>query len=212
MKYTHIIWDFNGTLFDDVEAGIEAVNDMLSRRGYKTLSGKEEYREVFKFPIIDYYRDLGFEFDKEPYDVLAPEWVELYNRSSERSTLQPWALEALEYFAERGIPQILLSATELQMLKGQIKGLGIEKYFREVSGLETIHAYSKKDLAIIWKKSHPDAVPVIIGDTEHDAEVARAIGCDCVLLRNGHQSEARLSRCGFPVCDDIRAAVSYIEK
>ncbi|MBO5415838.1 MAG: HAD family hydrolase [Clostridia bacterium] len=212
MIYTHIIWDFNGTLFDDVAAGIEAVNDMLARRGYKTLSGKEEYREVFRFPIIDYYRALGFDFEREPYEVLAPEWVELYNRASESSTLSAGALEALDIFREWGIPQVLLSATERQMLVGQIRGLGIEEYFCEVLGLGNIHAYSKKDLAVLWKQRNPQSVPIIIGDTEHDAEVARAIGCDCVLVRGGHQSEKTLLRCGFTVCDDLRAAVRYIEK
>ena len=64
MRYTHIIWDFNGTLFDDVEAGINSVNDMLSERGLKTLEDKEDYRKVFKFPIIEYYKDLGFDFEK----------------------------------------------------------------------------------------------------------------------------------------------------
>lgn len=212
MRYTHIIWDFNGTLFDDVLAGIESVNDMLSRRGYKTLSGKEEYREVFRFPIIEYYRSLGFDFDKEPYEVLALEWVALYNESSKRSRLQEGAAEALMRFFKKGISQILLSATELEMLKGQISELGIDGYFSEVMGLENIHAYSKKELAMRWREKNPDARPIIIGDTTHDAEVARAIGADCVLVCNGHQSEQRLRRCGFAVRDDLRAAVRYIEK
>ena len=188
MRYTHIIWDFNGTLFDDVLAGIESVNDMLYRRGYKVLSGKEKYREVFRFPIIEYYRALGFDFDKEPYEVLAPEWVALYNEYSKHSRLQRGATEALSFFSERGISQILLSATELEMLKGQISQLGIDGYFSEVMGLGNIHAYSKKELALRWREKEPDARPIIIGDTTHDAEVARAIGADCVLVCNGHQS------------------------
>ena len=33
MKITHIIWDFNGTVLDDVEMAVAAVNDMLDSRG-----------------------------------------------------------------------------------------------------------------------------------------------------------------------------------
>ena len=78
MKYTDIIWDFNGTILDDVDAGIVSVNKLLSDRGLPTIESKEEYRKVFRFPIIEYYRALGFDFEREPYEVLAPLWVSEY--------------------------------------------------------------------------------------------------------------------------------------
>lgn len=204
MRYTHIIWDFNGTLFDDVDAGIKSVNVMLGERGIKTLDSKEEYRKVFKFPIIDYYRDLGFDFTKEPYEVLAPIWVELYNEYSKSAELQKDAKNALEYFKALEIPQVLLSATELNMLKGQTDSLGISGYFEDILGLENIHAYSKEELAIRWKAEHKDSNPLVIGDTEHDAAVAKAIGADCFLVCNGHGERARLEACeGAVICVNL---------
>ena len=75
-RYTHIIWDFNGTILDDVQLGIRCVNTMLSKRGLPVLPDVEAYRQVFGFPIEAYYRRLGFDFEKEDYHtVLAPEWV-----------------------------------------------------------------------------------------------------------------------------------------
>ncbi len=204
MRYTHIIWDFNGTLFDDVEAGILSVNEMLSQRGLPTLEGKDDYRRVFKFPIIDYYKDLGFDFEKEPYEVLAPIWVELYNKYSKESKLQYEARNALEYFKALEIPQVLLSATELNMLRGQTDTLGISGYFEEILGLDNIHAYSKEALAKKWKEAHPDSNPLVVGDTEHDAAVAKAIGADCFLVSNGHGLWERLSACeGCVVCANL---------
>ena len=203
MKYTHIIWDFNGTLFDDVDAGIASVNKMLSDRGLKIISDKDEYREVFKFPIINYYRDLGFDFEVEPYEVLAPIWVELYNENSKSSTLCEGARDLLEYFKEKNIPQILLSATERNMLLGQIAGLGIREYFEDVLGRDNIHAYSKKDIATGWIKRQGHIKPLFIGDTEHDAQVARAVGADCILVTQGHQSKDTLLKCGYPVYNDL---------
>ena len=212
MKYTHIIWDFNGTLFDDVEAGIVSVNEMLSERGLKVIADKEEYRKVFKFPIIDYYRDIGFDFEREPYEVLAPIWVELYNRNSKSSGLQKGALTLLDAFKTSGVLQILLSATELSMLKGQIAELGIDGYFSDVLGLGNIHAYSKKQIAIEWKKNNPNAVPLVIGDTEHDFDVARAIDADCILVCNGHQSREILKKYDCMLCEDLNEVIEYLNK
>ncbi len=211
MKYTHIIWDFNGTLFNDVDAGIASVNTMLEERGLEKISGKEEYRKVFKFPIIDYYKDLGFDFDAEPYEVLAPIWVELYNKNSASSPLQVGAIDLLEWFRCEGIPQILLSATELNMLLGQIESLGIADYFGEVFGLDNIHAYSKKALALKWRDKNRYAKPLVIGDTEHDFSVAQAIGADCVLVCNGHQSKSLLEKYGCKVCADLCNVKEYIK-
>lgn len=211
MKYTHIIWDFNGTLFDDIEAGISSVNTMLDERGLAKLSGVEEYRKVFKFPIIEYYRDLGFDFDKEPYEKLAPIWVDLYNANSKYSTLQSGAVESLERCRMLGLSQVLLSATERNMLIGQIKALNIYGYFDEIMGLDDIHAYSKRELAIQWWERNSDAIPLFIGDTEHDADVARAIGADCVLVSNGHQSSERLLKLGCDVFDDLPAVFKWLQ-
>ena len=209
-KYTHIIWDFNGTLFDDVDAGILSVNKMLGDRGLHPIASREEYQKVFKFPIIDYYRDLGFDFDRESYTELAPIWVELYNDYSCSSSLQSGAIEALETFKKRGIPQILLSATELDMLKGQIQDLKIGEYFSEIYGLDNIHAYSKKQLAIKWRDENLGAVPLFVGDTEHDAEVAKAVGAECILVSCGHQSRGTLERCDCVICDVLYKLMELI--
>lgn len=204
MKYTHIVWDFNGTLLDDIMAGIDAVNVMLAARGLATIDSVEEYRELFCFPIIKYYAKLGFDFEKEDYySVLAPEWVAMYLENYKHSTLTPGAGRILQRLADAGYSQTLLSATELNMLKGQLANLGLEQYFSEICGLDNIHAGGKVEVAIAWKQAHPDAVALFVGDTEHDYEVACAVGADCVLYSKGHQSYAQLAECGCPIIDDL---------
>lgn len=211
MKYTHIIWDFNGTLFDDIEAGVASVNEMLGERGLPKISSVDAYRKIFKFPIIEYYKALGFDFNAEPYEVLAPIWVDLYNINSKYSSLQSGALDLLKAFKKFGVSQVLLSATEREMLLGQIRELGIEPYFDEIMGLDNIHAYSKRELAIRWKERNPASIPLFIGDTEHDAEVASAISADCVLVCNGHQSRERLETLGRFVLDDLYDVLNYLK-
>ena len=195
MKYTDIIWDFNGTIIDDVETGILSVNTMLKERGLPTIPDKDTYRKIFHFPIKDYYRDLGFDFEKEPYEVLAPIWVALYLENVKSATLQPFVREAIGIFESNGITQHVLSASELSMLTEQLRGFGLDRYFKSISGLDNIHAHSKSELARAWRKANPNAVALVIGDTEHDAETARLLGADCALIVGGHQPKKRLLEC-----------------
>ena len=212
MKYTHIIWDFNGTLFADVDAGIESVNTMLRERSLPEIGSVDAYREIFRFPVIDYYRDLGFDFDAEPFDVLAPIWIDLYNKNSADAPLQEGSIEALETFREMGVSQLLLSATEINMLKGQLGTLGITEYFDAIMGLDNIHAHSKKAIALDWMEKNPSARPLFIGDSLHDAEVASAVGGDCALVANGHQSSQRLRESGFPVFSSLPDLLENLKK
>ena len=46
---------------------------------------------------------------------------------------------------------------------------------------------------------------LFIGDTDHDAEVAEAVGSPCVLLLGGHQSERVLKKCGVPIFASAQA-------
>ena len=195
MRYTDVIWDFNGTILDDVAAGIASVNKMLSDRGPSTIKDEEHYRKIFRFPIIEYYRALGFDFDAEPYSVLAPIWVAEYMKNSKNSPIREGFSDAFEYFGQRGVRQYVLSATELNMLKAQLTELGIAHLFDGVYGLDNIHAHSKTELAVKWRREHPDAKILFIGDTEHDHDTAIAMGADCALVCGGHQERAKLEAC-----------------
>ena len=62
MKVTHVLWDFNGTILDDVEPCIKSINELLVGHGLKPLESVAEYQSVFGFPIKDYYERIGFDF------------------------------------------------------------------------------------------------------------------------------------------------------
>ena len=209
-KYTHLMWDFNGTIFDDARAGIDAVNKMLSDRGLDIIPSTERYREIFDFPIEEYYRGLGFDFEKEPYEYLAPIWVDLYNANAERSGLCGGVKETMDAVRSLGIEQSVLSACELGMLERDLKKLGVRDYLTDVMGLDNIHARSKLALAYEWKEKHPEAKVIMIGDTTHDHETAEALGADCVLYAGGHQSRAKLEKCGCPIIDEISEIKKYL--
>ncbi len=210
MKYTHILWDFNGTIINDVETGIISLNTLLKRRNMPTIDSVEQYHSVFTFPITKYYENVGFDFSVEPYDRLAIEWVKENEVNIRKARLCDGAKEALEFFKNKNIPQIVISATEVNMLKGHIEHLGISHYFHEILGLDNIHAESKVRLGTDWLNRNPGAVPLMIGDTIHDAEVAREIGCDCFLCATGHQSLETISTAGVPTFSDLGKLISEL--
>lgn len=203
MKYTHIFWDFNGTILDDVQTGIDCVNVLLKNRGLDTIPDKDFYREVFGFPIIDYYTRLGFDFEKEDYNALAIDWVELYMQKVKSAKMNKGVEEVLKKIKKLGIPQYILSATEQGMLKIQLNQLGITELFEEVTGLDNIHAGSKTQLGIQLVSRIRPKKSLVIGDTVHDYETAQAMNADCILFSGGHTKRERLEDCGCTVIDSF---------
>lgn len=212
MKYTHIIWDFNGTLLDDVGACIKSVNTVLSRYGLRELKSSDEYMDVFGFPIIDYYRRLGFDFDKIDYNIVAREWVEQYLINCRFSLLNEGVKELLEKFKAFGIHQMIISMTESSMLSGQINDLGIQDYFDNIIGNDNIRAESKAGIVSSFISDHPEIVCLFIGDSVHDYEVASAAGADCILVSKGHQRYSELVKCPCPVFENFSDASAFIFK
>ncbi len=198
--YRYVIWDFNGTLLDDVSTGITALNVLLSRRGLPPVKTEREYRDVFRFPIIDYYKDVGFDFTRERFDDVANEWVKAY-LDAENPVACRGVKPVLKFFRSRDVEQVIISASEKEMLLRQLDLIDLSGYFSEICGRDDIYASSKKEMATKWAHRAPPGQKLFIGDTTHDYEVARAIDADVILLCNGHQSRKRLEKCNCPVLD-----------
>jgi len=211
--YTHIVWDFNGTLVDDVGAGIDSVNSMLKKRGLRAIESRDEYREKFTFPVIDYYKTLGFDFQRESFDNIADEWVAFYKSKIPEMQLFTGVKETLEEITSRNphIQNIIISSSELSMMEQQLAGLGIRSYFTHVYGLNNILAGGKIVLVKKWSESEPEAAPLFIGDTTHDYEVSKAAkNSDCILFTKGHGSTPSLRSCGVPLIDLIADSLKHI--
>ena len=163
MEYNYIIWDFNGTLLNDVGICVDCLNTLLKSHGMSEKT-EEEYKKIFTFPIKEYYRRAGFDFDVTDYDTLAHEWTDYY-RSRADLELFDGAEKTLKTLANRGLKQIIISASEKNTLFEQTKVLGIDGYFSEMLGLDNIHARSKEATAKDWRKRHPKAKAIFIGDT-----------------------------------------------
>lgn len=199
------VWDWNGTLLDDVEVCVRTMNGMLGKRGLPLLD-LGRYREVFTFPVRDYYRAVGFDFEKEPFEALAVEYIEPYNRAALGCGLCPGAREALEWLKQAGVRQVLVSASHEDALREQVAALGIGGYFDAVLGIKDSLGGGKAGLAGEYLLSRGAEMGQVwcVGDTLHDYEVAREMGCRCVLAAQGHQGAGRLRACGAPVLGSLR--------
>lgn len=200
-KYTHIIWDFNGTLLDDVSAAVAANNIMLKKRGLSEIESLDTFYTIADRPMWDFYREMGFDLEKEDYRIVAAEWGEYYRMLSRPSSLFPGAIDCLRRFESMGVNQIVLSASEKNILTDQLSSLGIIDFFSEILGLETFHTIDKTSITEVWKSRNPDAVSLVIGDTENDVKTAKILSCDCILKCGGHRSAKSLLKHGYPVVE-----------
>lgn len=209
-----VIWDWNGTLLDDVQACLDSENELLEARGFAVID-KARYLEIFGFPVIDYYRRAGFTFATETYEAVADEYHALYFEKSKRCGLFADAAEALAALRDAGKRQLILSASESGLLMSQLAPMNIADYFIKVIGQDDVLAHGKIDAARRWMDEQGvDARGVaLIGDTIHDYETASALGAFCVLVPNGHQSRGRLAGCVGCRCvtaDSLTEAAGYI--
>ncbi len=199
----YVIWDFNGTIIDDVDVSFRAANILLEEYGLKKISSHDEYRGMLCFPVIDYYRKLGFDFDKIDYKIPADRWVGLYRSLENEITLREDIVSTVRRLKENGFCQTVLSASDSNMLKSQLSSLGVIDLFDEIYGKDDVYAYGKLDLAEKWRQKHRDAAAVLVGDMPHDYDSAKVIGCPCVLVTGGHSTRENLDLCdGAVVIED----------
>ena len=210
--YRCIVWDWNGTLLNDVQAAFSAMNAMLSRRGLPLMESLAQYRELFTFPVRQYYAAAGLDLEREAFEDLAAEWTGAYYRAYPACGLYPGVRDILRSLAEQGARQIIVSASQQQALESQVAGHGVGECFAALLGISDIYAGSKSGLARRYFQKHgisPEQA-LFVGDTLHDWEVAQEAGCPCVLLAQGHQSRTRLEQAGVPVADSLELVWRWI--
>lgn len=209
-----VVWDWNGTLLDDAACCLGVMNRMLTRRGLPQIGGIAAYREIFTFPVRDYYVLAGLDLRKESFDDLAEEYMCDYRQSSRACGLMPGAASVLDDLHNMGAVQVLASASRQDDLERQLEEQGLTGKFEAVLGVSDQLGGGKPGLAQAYLAVHKIAPSdtLFIGDSIHDQEVASAVGCRCVLIANGHQSRERLLSTGADVLEDISQLTEYCSK
>lgn len=201
---SHIIWDWNGTLLNDVQYAVDTMNSVLADCDLPSLD-VERYRGLFRFPVRSYYEDLGFTEEHGGFVEIANRFIGRFEERVRHCDLQDSVRTTLEHLSARGTDHTILSAARQVSLRDQVAHHGIGEFFNDVLGLDNHFAAGKTDIGLAWiSQNHIDIErTVFVGDTDHDFEVAQAMGVACILVSDGHQSKAILEKCGCPVVDSI---------
>jgi phosphoglycolate phosphatase len=205
-----VIWDWNGTLLNDIDLCINSINKLLKVRILPLIDSKT-YKEIFSFPVQEYYKTLGFDFEKEDFSIPAHQYIDFYYSGFDSCKLHTHTVDVLQYFNKKGIRQFVLSAMEHEMLEKTLKMKGISQFFEGVAGLTDHYAVSKVERGrqLIRDFNIDIDTTWLIGDTTHDFEVATELGVKCILIADGHQSKERLKQTGGVVIGSLEELVTW---
>ncbi|MFJ6011940.1 HAD family hydrolase [Streptomyces sp. NPDC092952] len=212
---THLVWDWNGTLFDDNVAVVGATNAAFGEVGLEPIT-LEQYREMYCIPIPRFYERL---MGRMPTDA---EWERMdgifhqyYTEQRGACGLTEGAEELLAQWRLAGRSQSLLSMYTHDDLVPVVRGYGIESHFLRVDGRTGPSGGSKarhmeRHLAALDGIS-PERT-VVIGDAVDDAVAAAHVGARAVLYTGGSHSRTSLEAAGVPVVDSLAEAARLAEE
>lgn len=210
----HIVWDWNGTLFDDVPLVVEAVNACLASRGAARIDAAA-YRREFVRPLTAFYEKL---LAAPVDDLLIAEldgvFQDAYWDGFDTAGLTGDARAAIELVARSGATQSIASMLWHDMLVPTVTGFGLDEFMLALDGNrgaagETKEQHMIRHVARLCEM-YPGMSPqrmTVIGDVVDDAMAAAAAGLRCVLYDGGSQTRAALESTGSPVAETLVEAV-----
>lgn len=210
-RTTHLVWDWNGTLLDDVKAVIGATNAAFGEIGLEPIT-LERYRELYCIPIPRFYERL---MGRLPTDA---EWAVMdeafhrhYTDQRVGCGLTDGVEELLREWQLSGRSQSLLSMYGHEQLIPVVRGYGIESHFIRVDGRTgpsggTKAVHMERHLVALAGVASPEHT-VVIGDAVDDALAAAHVGARAVLYTGGSHSRSSLESAGVPVVDSLAEAV-----
>lgn len=209
----HVIWDWNGTLFDDLNIVVQSVNATLERFGAGPI-GADDYRDHYTRPVHLFYdRLLGRSVSEDEWRWIDRTFHDVYRNLLHHGDLTHDARPALDAVAAAGHTQSLLSMWWHEELVPMAGRLGVASYMIRVDGNRSDGAGEPKSVHL---RSHLSALEqsgagsgrvVMIGDGLDDAKAAASAGIAAVLYDGGSHHRHELDAAGVPVAESLLAAV-----
>ncbi len=202
----HLVWDWNGTLLDDIHVVVTATNAAFASIGGPVVT-VDEHRRDFRRPVSDYYAlVLGRELADGEFARLDDVFHQAYRDALESVTLTTDALEAMTLWPGT---QSLLSMWFHAELVPAVARFGLS--FARVDGLREAMGggFKAAHLKAHLQELSLDGQDVaVIGDSVDDADAAAAVGARCVLYAGGFTHVDNLRACGVPVATTLVEAVA----
>ena len=182
----NIIFDWSGTLVDDLPAVLKASNFVLAQAGKPAMS-LEQFRAEFSLPFKKFYDRHTPEVPLEKLEI----WFHAEFKRAQTSVIElPHAREFLEFCRQHKIRTFLLSSVHDDHFKIQCEVTGFGEFLeRPYVGVwdkrEKIHGILAENNLL------PDET-VFIGDMEHDIETARYGGVHSCAVLTGYNTLLQL--------------------
>lgn len=207
----HVVWDWNGTLFDDLHVVVEAVNAGIAPLGIRSIT-VEDYRTHYTRPVKVFYERLaGSEISHRDWLDLDRRFHDAYRELLPTAGLSADAVQALTAVSEVPAGQSLLSMYPHDDLVPLVERLGVSSYFRRIDGLRGERGARKAGfleahLRLLMSDEDPSTV-LLIGDATDDAAAAAHVGAAAVLVDNGSHHRDELESMGVPVAASLIEAL-----
>lgn len=182
----NVIFDWSGTLVDDLPAVWRASNHALEQAGVAAMS-LDQFRQEFRLPARDFY------VERVPAEALPDleRWfLDGFRQVQDSVTPLPHAREFLEFCRQQGLKTFLLSAVHPALFDRQAQAAGFGPFLDKTY----LGAHDKKDLIgrILTDNGLDPEQTVFIGDMQHDIETAHHGGVKSVGVLTGYDNLDKL--------------------
>jgi phosphoglycolate phosphatase-like HAD superfamily hydrolase/ADP-ribose pyrophosphatase YjhB (NUDIX family) len=182
----NIIFDWSGTLVDDLPAVWKATNYVLTQSQKPELT-LEQFRAEFCLPFTLFY-------DRHVPHVDFPQledWFHLRFRQVQDSVCElPHARRFLEFCRERKLRTFLLSTVHREHFAVQAGVTGFDEYLEKP--YVNVWDKRKKIHEILLENGLAPEETLFIGDMQHDIETARHGGVHSVAVLTGYNTLEQL--------------------
>jgi phosphoglycolate phosphatase len=185
-KFKNIIFDWSGTLVDDLGPVVDATNKVLNHYDKRPLTRKE-FCDSFCLPFVDFYKDV---LPGIPMPELEELYTHFFDESEELVEALPGAFNLLKFCKESGSEVYLLSSIQNEHYVRQSEYLDLNIYFNKVY----TEALDKR----IWIRKLMDECSlsrqetIFVGDMQHDIEAGQSAGVFTAAVLGGYNSEEML--------------------
>lgn len=186
--FRNLIFDWSGTLVDDLPPVLEATNHVFSVYGVEPLD-REAFRLRFRLPYREFYAEV---LPGVPLEELEVHFRKAFFESKAAVTVLPHAREKLEWCRQQGIRCFVVTSMDSQAFQKQLVELGLADFFEATySGV-----LDKRELILEVLENHhlSPAESAFIGDMTHDIDTARHGNMTSIAVLTGYTHAGALAQ------------------
>ncbi len=185
-RIRNLLFDWSGTLVDDLHPVVEATNQVFAEFGKPSFT-VDEFREKFRLPFTEFYREF---LPEATMEHLEGHYHSSFKLLQESIGLLPGAREILEWGRSRGMRIYLLSTIHAEHFAVQGARLGLKDYFDQAYTM--VIDKREKITEILRKHGLDPKETMFIGDMRHDIDAAKAGGVVSCAVLTGYDSLEKL--------------------